>query len=182
MEDAALVGVVEAFAELTDQLQGVEDEEGAAVDARLEGPAGEEVLDQVGDGPLEVRGVDADDVGVVEAPEGLGFAPEALELFADALADPRQDRLEGEGDAARLVDDLVDRAHSTARELASDPVGAEVGRDPEALEGGLVSGASALAYGLEGPLEGLARDELLALEGQGEAATGVEGALETNLL
>ena len=157
VQDPLGVGVREPLAELARQLQGVLRLPGLALDPSLEGAAREEVHDHVGDRPRDPRGVHPDHVGVIELTQGEGLAREALQLFAARVAQLGEDRLEGKGHPARLVHDLVDRAHSAPRELTHDPIGAEVVGDPEARERRLMGRRLRLVDEREGGVDVLGR-------------------------
>src|SRR5262249_33652303 len=69
-----------------------------------------------------------DDVGVVETPDGLGLAEEALDEALLGCAQMRQ-HLDGHVPLEALMLGLEDHTHATLTQLGKDPVLANAGRE-----------------------------------------------------
>ena len=121
VEDAALVGVLDAEGGLRDQSGGVEGREGAAAEALGEGAAFDQLGGEVGVAALEAGVEEAGDVGVVEAAGDVGFA---LEAAPRARVDLEQD-LEGDVLPAGGVERAVDDPEPASPQLVEELVGTE---------------------------------------------------------
>ena len=86
-----------------------------------QGGAGHVVHDDEGGDALALEGVEADDVGMIEAGQGLGLAAEAAQefrVFGQVLAQ----HLDGDPGLAALVQGEVDVGHAAAAEEGLDEI------------------------------------------------------------
>ena len=129
MDDAAQVSGVHGPRQRLDQLGGLARRLRLATQHPVQ-PAAIDVLQrQVGAVVVLADLVDLDDVGVLEAGDGLGLDVEAGQL-GRAGVDARQHHLQGDHALEAEVPGLVDDAHAAAPQLPQDLVTRHRGQDP----------------------------------------------------
>ncbi len=127
VHDSVLVREREAVGNLRDD---VRDPFGRENDARVEDfaqrPALQELHGDIGGAIASAHVVDRDDVGMIEAPGGLGFAEEPLfECRGLLRRQVEADGLDGHGAIDQRVARLVHDAHRAAAEFPGDFVAAK---------------------------------------------------------
>ncbi len=121
MDDLPLVGFVHGSRQGFDQLGGLARRQGSAAQLLRQAAAAAEFQREERPALVFADAVDLDDVGVVQAGDGLGLGLEAGQVVGAGVF-ARQDHLERDDAVEAALPGLVDDAHAAAADLAEQLV------------------------------------------------------------
>jgi len=124
MSDGCCVGLGEAFGDLSGDVEGFADGQGAGVEEFAEGFAFDQLHGDVVDRVMVAEFVDGDDVGVIEGGGGTGFAFEAVQTILIGGKFGGKD-FYGDGAVEAGIVSAIDFAHSAGAKGALNFVGAK---------------------------------------------------------